>query len=89
MSRLRIKKLLREAIAERDTYECQLCHKQATQQHHIIYKSHSGANIAQNLICLCNSCHRLVHANGKKYRPILLGLQVKHYGQLDIEELKK
>jgi len=89
VSRLRIKKILRESIAERDNFECQMCHAPATQQHHIVFKSHSGADIAQNLICLCNFCHRTVHNHGKKYRPILLELQSKHYGQLDIEKLKK
>ncbi len=89
MSRLRIKKILREAIAERDSYECQMCHAPATQQHHIVYKSHSGADISQNLICLCNLCHIKVHNNGKKYRTILLQLQEKHYGKLKIEELKR
>ena len=89
MAKLRMKKLTRELVAYRDNGLCQMCGKQATSQHHIVFKSHCGANIAPNLICLCNSCHRLVHSDEKKYRPILLDLQSRHYGQLSIEELKR
>jgi len=89
MSSLRIKKLIREIVIERDNSICQLCGKQATQLHHIVYRSHSGDNTAYNLICLCDLCHRTVHDNGKKWFPILLEHQRKHYPNLTIEKMKR
>ena len=95
MARLKYKlyKILREAVIERDNATCQLrlngCEGVTGPPHHIILKSNCGADLAQNMICLCPSCHRKVHKDTKKYTPILLQLQEKHYGKLDIEQLKK
>ena len=86
MARLKITKIMRESIAERDNYSCQLrengCEGSATQQHHIVFKSLGGNDTAYNLICLCNSCHRLAHDKGKKYYKVLFNIQQKHYSNL-------
>jgi|LGVF01.2.fsa_nt_gb 5-methylcytosine-specific restriction endonuclease McrA len=90
---LRTYQIVRQGVIERDNSVCQLkakgCEYISGPPHHIILKSHLGADKAQNLICLCPSCHRLVHTNTKKYTPILLQLQAKHYGTLKIEDLKR
>ena len=86
---LRIKKIIRESVIQRDNFTCQICGKEATQLHHILYKSYGGANISQNLICLCNECHLRVHTYGKKWFPRLMKLQQRHYTGLTKEMLKK
>ena len=86
---IRISKIIRESVITRDKELCQICGKKATQLHHILYKSYGGADISQNLICLCNECHLEVHSYGKKWFPILLKLQQRHYTNLTKEMLKK
>jgi|LGOV01.1.fsa_nt_gb 5-methylcytosine-specific restriction endonuclease McrA len=86
---IRISKIIRDSVIQRDKGICQICGKQATQLHHILYKSYGGANISQNLICLCNEDHLRVHAYGKKWFPRLLKLQQRHYTGLTKEMLKK
>jgi len=51
-------------ILERDGWRCQGCGTmQQLQVHHKEFRSHSGADSEENLIALCDDCHRLVHAN--------------------------
>lgn len=36
--------------------------------HHIIYKSHQGSDLPENLIVLCRECHLAIHSgNIKRY----------------------
>ena len=86
-------KIIRQSVCERDNFKCQLnakgCEFTTGPPHHIILKSALGADISQNLICLCPSCHRLVHTDTRKFTPILFKLQQRHYPQLTKEMLKK
>ena len=86
-------KIVRASVIERDSAQCQLrakgCEGVSGPPHHIILKSALGADISQNLICLCPSCHRLVHTDTDKFTPILLQLQEKHYGKLNKLDLKR
>ena len=86
---IHITKIIRQSVMERDNGQCQLCNKQATQLHHILFKSYGGADISQNLISLCNECHIKVHSHGKKYFNILLKLQQRHYPEITKEDLKR
>lgn len=56
----------REAILHRDNYTCQCCGKKNTrlEVHHIIYRSQGGTSDEDNLITLCEDCHKDIH-NGK------------------------
>lgn len=74
---------------KRDKHTCQMCGNTTIEVHHIVYRSLQGANIEENLICLCKHHHMLVHSNQEQYRPLLLDLQRRHYGILNIEDLKK
>jgi len=89
MAKLRIKKLVRDSVIERDSGICQVTGHQAESIHHIVYKSLGGNNTAYNLICLSNRQHIRVHANGKKWFPILFELQKKHYPKLTKKMMKK
>jgi 5-methylcytosine-specific restriction endonuclease McrA len=40
---------------------------QQLQVHHRQFRSHSGNDSEENLITLCDHCHRLVHANENGY----------------------
>ena len=71
----------REMVLNRDNYTCQYCkgrHKDSKLEvHHIIYRSNRGGNDENNLITLCQTCHKLLH-NGE----IKLNLKGKSKGML-------
>lgn len=73
-----------EDVMKRDEGKCRLCGcTQNLQLHHIIYRSEdkSKINDVNNCIMLCLKCHKLVHTNKKKYKPILqdiLNSQIWH-----------
>ena len=54
----------REAILHRDNYTCQCCGKRncRLEVHHIKFKSNGGTDDEENLITLCEDCHKGVHA---------------------------
>ena len=54
----------REAILHRDNYTCQCCGKKncRLEVHHIKFKSDGGTDDEENLITLCEDCHKGVHA---------------------------
>ena len=55
----------REAILHRDNYTCQCCGKKncRLEVHHIRFKSDGGTDDEENLITLCEDCHKSVHAS--------------------------
>ena len=53
---------IRQAVYSRDGYACALC--QSTKPfhvHHVTPRSQGGTNELSNLICLCFTCHSIVH----------------------------
>ena len=48
---------LKEEVFERDDCKCVLCGKQATDMHHVIFKSHGGDDSKRNCVALCTDCH--------------------------------
>ena len=61
-----------EYISELEPY-CQLCGStNYLQRHHIFYRSQGGLTIKENLIVLCDRCHKLVHSNKKYWQDILI-----------------
>ena len=53
---------LHRQILERDSWCCQNCgSRQHLQVHHQALRSHSGSDVEQNLITLCEACHRRAH----------------------------
>ena len=53
----------REHALVRDKYTCQYCGKKncRVEAHHIIFKSKGGGDTLENLITLCEDCHKAVH----------------------------
>lgn len=53
----------RDAILHRDKYNCQICGKKSKrlEVHHIIYRSQGGTDDENNLITLCEGCHKAIH----------------------------
>ena len=53
----------REAVLHRDGYTCQCCGKKncRLEVHHIIFRSNDGTDDENNLITLCEGCHKKVH----------------------------
>ena len=54
----------REAILHRDNYTCQCCSKKncRLEVHHIKFRRDGGTDDEENLITLCEECHKGVHA---------------------------
>ena len=54
----------REAILHRDNYTCQCCGKKncRLEVHHVKFKCNGGTDDEENLITLCEDCHKGVHA---------------------------
>ncbi|MCF7910840.1 HNH endonuclease [Candidatus Pacearchaeota archaeon] len=53
-------------IRSRDNYTCQICNKKCldyNEVHHIVWRRHGGSDKPDNLILLCESCHKKVHKN--------------------------
>lgn len=77
------------ACLNRDNYTCQCCKtkKGTLHAHHIIYRSQGGADTLDNLITLCEECHKKLH-NGelKSFESKLSGKkkgQLKHATQMN------
>jgi len=81
-------KLIAKKVIDRDR-GCYFCNSSSFHLHHIVYKSHGGDDIPENLICLCKHHHDMVHTNESHYREILLERQRGIYGILEITDLKK
>lgn len=57
---------------ERDEGLCVLCGTQATEVHHIVFRSQMGLSNLSNLACLCRDCHIKAHgSDAKQIREIL------------------
>jgi 5-methylcytosine-specific restriction endonuclease McrA len=55
---------LRRQVLERDHWRCQNCGSlQNLQVHHQQLRSQSGSDVEDNLITLCEACHRRMHRN--------------------------
>jgi 5-methylcytosine-specific restriction endonuclease McrA len=53
---------LHRQVLERDEWRCQLCGSmKSLEVHHNQLRSHSGSDVEDNLITLCDRCHWLVH----------------------------
>ena len=54
----------RSAILHRDNYTCQCCGKKncRLEVHHIKFRRNGGTDDEENLITLCEECHKSVHA---------------------------
>lgn len=53
-------------VLSRDNYACQKCKKKSIklEVHHIVFRSNGGTDSPENLITLCEKCHKNLH-NGK------------------------
>jgi 5-methylcytosine-specific restriction endonuclease McrA len=53
-------------VLHRDKYKCQKCKttKGKLHVHHIVFKSKGGTDAPDNLITLCESCHKELHEQG-------------------------
>lgn len=70
------------ACLNRDDYTCQCCKtkKGTLHAHHIIYRSEGGADTLDNLITLCEKCHKKLH--NRKLLSFEAKLKGKKKGQL-------
>ena len=55
-------RLTKEAIKQRDRYECQYCHQQFPLDElnidHVLPRHHGGKNTWENMVCSCIKCNR-------------------------------
>jgi 5-methylcytosine-specific restriction endonuclease McrA len=58
---------LRLEVLKRDHWRCQNCGSlQNLQVHHQELRSHSGSDVEENLITLCDLCHSRMHSGSSK-----------------------
>ena len=57
-------KNLRKKAMERDNYTCQICHKKATEVHHLTYENLNKEHLFE-LVALCHNCHINTYHNGQ------------------------
>lgn len=43
--------------------ECYSCHEAASDGHHIIFRSHGGDDVEENIAPLCHACHEILHTD--------------------------
>ena len=55
---------VRKEVYRRDSHKCIICGNPNVQVAHYIPRSRLGLGIAENLVCLCVSCH-IEYDNGK------------------------
>ena len=69
----------REHALVRDKYTCQCCGKKncRVEAHHIVFRSNGGGDTLENLVTLCEDCHKAIHLGTKELR-----LKGKHRGNL-------
>ena len=69
----------------RDDYKCQVCHKSKVplHVHHIQYHSKEGSNHEDNLITLCEKCHKDIHNGTRKLRKQGLKKSLKDATQMN------
>lgn len=70
------------ACLNRDNYTCQCCgtKKGTLHVHHIVYRSQGGTDTLDNLIVLCEKCHKMLHEG--KLLEFEIKLKGKKKGQL-------
>lgn len=79
----------KSACLNRDNYTCQCCKtkKGTLHAHHIIYRKNGGADTLDNLITLCEECHKKLHKGElKTFESQLKGNkkgQLKHATQMN------
>jgi 5-methylcytosine-specific restriction endonuclease McrA len=56
---------VKRKVLARDHWQCQICGSRKNLHiHHQEFRSHSGADTEENLITLCETCHRRAHGSG-------------------------
>ena len=61
--------MIQELVDLRENYQCLICGtNNAIQRHHVKYKSEGGEDRIDNLVDLCETCHRLYGHGLEKHR---------------------
>lgn len=87
-----ISKEVRHEVYERDGHKCILCGRWVDESHaccHIIRRSQGGLGIPQNIVTLCDDCHREMDGYGDNRR-LLREAQAyieAEYGYIDPQDL--
>jgi 5-methylcytosine-specific restriction endonuclease McrA len=59
-----------ERVFRRDGYKCRYCGRRNNlHAHHVVYRSHGGADTEENLITLCSEHHEDIHRGRLIYEP--------------------
>ena len=59
---------VKQAVLSRDNYTCQNCGEKTgkLEVHHILFRSKGGSNRMDNLVVLCQDCHKKIHTGKLK-----------------------
>jgi len=59
-------------VLNRDKYRCLICTtRNFLQVHHVIFRSHGGSDVLENLATVCYTCHVKIHHGDKRCKAIL------------------
>lgn len=56
-------------VMKQQNWRCSMCGGgigSGLEMHHIIYRSHGGTHVVENMMALCSSCHQKRHKKGTK-----------------------
>ena len=72
-----------EYVLCRDKHTCQLCKAKSGKMHvhHVVWQSENGSDTPENLVTLCEKCHKKVHSNqkaDKKIKGLFEGIKKRH-----------
>ena len=85
---------VKNKVWERDFKRCVVCYSPNAfpNAHVFIRRSHGGLGIEENIVTLCNQCHRDFdegkNARHEVVKEIIYEHMYKHYPDLDITKLK-
>jgi len=74
-------------LVEREKW-CRLCGgTYGLHNHHILYRSQGGLTKKENLMRLCEACHRKVHSNKDYWQDKLLDMNRELFGDFNKDDL--
>lgn len=59
---------VRNEIMEEFEHSCGVCHGQASQIHHVRFRSRKGRGVKTNGLPVCQTCHADIHNDNEKAR---------------------
>lgn len=85
----RIPEAVKRAVFERDKGRCVICQRSGNPWCHVVPRSQGGLGIEENIVTLCNDCHRRLDqsADRKRMRDYIEHYLMNRYPEWDRDKL--